>query len=436
MNEADSIRRFAREALPLLSSYLYSEQVTLEPADLHIGNEDADEYQAFAALLRMRHALACGLELKPIFEAIKRGYSQSSEVVRAESKGAIFGRLDIPLFLNRRGTNLSWPRTFPVLIAEATASTPENQLVVDTLRQLVRRLNATGKLEASAERSYCINLMRWGQEQLHSEPWNSVTPTQIAGRLRREAEHRLRKRQTGNEPAYGRFLDWYKQWSFDASRSSPDELERLVNLLLAFPPGDFFCDRVFEIWCLHQVIESFRRCGAVIVDGPRPLSERSNRPICAMHYEGYALKVWFQKALPATTARWKYVHSQKSLVGIPDITVVGNDSRRLLIDAKRREVRNQTRSEETYKMLGYMENFRNLFQTTPFCGALCFLSNTDLFTEIAADGNHRIVLVGAHVDNPRICAFGGRMDTLVSEWLSQRQLSDAFEGITVPNQLM
>ncbi len=436
MNEADSIRRFVREALPLLSSYFYSEQVALEPTELQVGDEDGDEYRAFAALLRMRHALACGLKFKPIIEAIKRGYSHTSEIVRAESKGAIFGRLDIPLYLNRRGRNLSWPRTFPVLIAEATAGTPENQLVVDTLRQLVRRLNAAGNLEASAERSYCISLMRWGREQLHSEPWDSVVPTRIAARLRREAEHRLRKRQTGNEPAYGRFLDWYKQWSFDASRSSPDEWDNLVDLLLAFPPGEFFADRVFEIWCLHQVIESFRRCGAVIADGPRPLSERSGRSICVMHYEGYTSRIWFQKALPTTAAKWKYIHSQKSLVGIPDITVIGDDGRRLLIDAKRREVRTPTRSEETYKMLGYLENFRSLFEMAPFWGALCFLSNTDLFTEVAADGNHRIVLVGAHVDDPRICAFGGRMDTLVSEWLSQRQLNDAFERLTAPNQLM
>ena len=241
-----------------------------------------------------------------------------------------------------------------------------------------------------------------------------------AGRLHRETEHRLRKRQTGNEPAYGRFLDWYKQWSFDASHSSPDELENLVDLLLAFPPGDFFCDRVFEVWCLHQVIESFRRRGAVITDGPRPLSERSNHSICTVHNEGYTSRIWFQKALPGSAAKWKYVHSQKSLIGIPDITVIGNDGRRLLIDAKRREVRSPTRSEETYKMLGYLENFRNLFEETPFCSALCFLSNRDLFTEVTADQHHRIVFLGAHVDNPTICAFGGRMDTLVSEWLAQR----------------
>lgn len=423
MSEADSIRRFVREALPLLSSYFYSEQVALEPARVQVGDEEVDEYEEFAGVLRMRHALACGLELKPIVERIKRGFSQSSEIVRAESKGAISGRLDIQLYLNRRGTNLSWPRTFPVLIAKATASTPENQLVVDTLRQLVRRLSVAGNLGAGAERSYTTSLKRWGREQLHSEPWDGVTPKLTAARLHREAEHRLRKRQTGNEPTYRRFLGWYDQWLFDASRSGPDELENLVDLLLAFPPGDFFCDRVFEIWCLHQVIESFRRCGAAIVDGPRPLSERSSSPICAVDHEGYMSNIWFQKALPTTAARWKYVHSQNPLVGIPDITVVGSDSRRLLIDAKRREVRSPTRSEETYKMLGYLENFGDLFRTTPFCGALCFLSNTDLFTEVAADRDRRIVLVGAHVDDPTICAFGGRMDTLVSEWLAQGALN-------------
>lgn len=209
-----------------------------------------------------------------------------------------------------------------------------------------------------------------------------------------------------------------------------------MDLLLAFPPGDFFGDRVFEIWCLHQVIESFRRCGAVIADGPRPLSERSDHPICVMHYEGYTSKIWFQMALPTTAANWKYIHSQRSLVGIPDLTVIGDDGRRLLIDAKRREVRTPTRSEETYKMLGYLENFRSLFETAPFWAALCFLSSTDLFTEVAAEGNNRIVLIGAHVDDPRICTFGGRMDTLVSEWLSQRQLNGVLEEITVPNHLV
>ena len=433
-NSAASTRRFIREALPLLSSYLYSEQVVLEPTDLEIGLEMADEYEEFANLLRMRHAVACGLRLKPILEAVERGVSNVSEIVRSESKGNIYGRLDIPLYLNRRSTNMSWPRSFPVLIAADTPNTPENQLIAETLREFVRRLNSSQVDEASAERAYCLNLLRWTREQLHSEPWSRVVPVRGVERLRREAEYRLRKRQTGNESAYSQFLAWHSQWLFDATLSNPDQTEDFINVLLAFPPGEFFEDRVFEIWCLYQVIESFRRAGAVVLNGPRPLSERSSRSICELRYGNYRFEIWFQKSLPTSAAQWQYVHSGRALVGIPDVTVIGDDGRRLLIDAKRREVLTQTRPEETYKMLGYLENFRTIFQTAPFWGVLCFLSGNELYTEIVTGAGHKLFLVGADHQNPNIGALGGRMDTVISEWLSLRQ--DSVFGADVPNRLM
>lgn len=401
-----------------MASFFYSEQVHLEPMEVEIGDDWSEEYEQFAGVIRMRHAVACGLSLKPILDAIERGASSVSEIVRSESKGAINGRLDIQLYLNRRNTNLSWPRTFPVLIAKDSPNTPENQLVADTLRQLVRRLNESSITEISAERSYCLNLLRWARGKLHSEPWSRVAPARAAERLRRMTEHRLRKRQTGNEPGYFQFLDWFRQWQFDAARIDPEQADNLINLLMAFPPGDFFEDRVFEIWCLQQVIEAFRRSGAVAVAGPHLLSQRGAGPVCEMQYNDYRFSICFQRALPNAMARWQYLDSRRMLGGIPDITVIGQDQRRLLIDAKRRLVVTPTRSEETYKMLGYLENFRGLFDTLPFCAALCFLSSSDLFTQITTERGDRIFLVGAHPEDPAICALGGRMDTVVAEWLS------------------
>jgi hypothetical protein len=384
----------------------------------------------------MRHALACGLSLKPILELVQRGVSHVPEIVRSESKGRIQGRLDIQRYLNRRGTNMSWPRNFPVLIADDRPNTPENQLIVETLRQFVQRLNSAKVIEVSAERSYCLNLLRWSREQLHSEPWSRVVPARAVGRLRRATEHRVRKRQTGNESAYSQFLDWHRQWLFDASQSNPDQTENFVNLLLAFPPGEFFEDRVFEIWCLYQVIESFRRIGSILLEGPRPLSERLEKPICHMRYGNYHFEIWFQKSLLSTAAKWQYVHSKRSLSGIPDITVKGTDSRMLLVDAKRREVLTQTRPEETYKMLGYLENFRELFQTSSFCGVLCFLSASDLYTEVVTEAGHKLFLVGAHNENPSICALGGRMDTAISEWMALRRDDPPFSASNVSTMLM
>jgi hypothetical protein len=413
-----SIIRFVREALPLLSSFLYSEQVLLEPLSLDVSDEPSDEFEHFARSLRLRHAIACGLKLKPILEMVERGVSHASKVVRSESKGPIFGRLDLQLYLHRRGTNLSWPRAFPILAMEDSPNTPENQLIVDTLRQLARRLNEAGIAEPTAERTYSLNLLRWSRERLHAEPWAHVQSSRGAERLKRESEHRIRKRQTGNEPAYRRFLDWYTQWRIDASRFDSDVTDSLVNLLLAFPPAQFFEDRVFEVWCLHQVIESFRRCGAIALSEFRPLSQRGRHPVCEMHYDGYRFAVWFQRPLPSEFSRWHYLHSGRTLAGIPDITVIGDGCKRLFIDAKRREVTTDTRPEETYKVLGYLENFRELFDAHPFWCALCFLSNTDLFTEVTSDRGDRIFLVGAHPVDVNVCALGGRMDALVSEWLS------------------
>lgn len=419
-NSDRSTRRFIRESLPLLASYLYSETVSLDSRQIEIGEDEPVEYRDFADSLRMRHAVACGLKLKTILDGIERGASTASVITRAESKGGIAGRLDVQQYLARRYRNQSWPKTFPVLITQETPNTPENQLVREILRRLGQRLSRLSLQEGSAERAYSLKLLRWSRERLHSDLWTRVNPNGAVPRLQREAEHRIRKRQTGNGIAYSIFLEWLKQWQFDASRSSPEEIDDLVSILLAFPPGDFFDDRVFEVWCLHQTIEAFRRAGAIITKGPTVLFARSSGPICELSYQGYGLEIWFQKALPSSAAGWRYVASRKLLAGIPDITVIGSDGRRLLIDAKRREVFSTTRPEETYKMLGYAENFRHLFTATPFWGILCFLSEQGLYTEIAGNSGQKIFLVGAHDSDPAICALAGRLDTAISEWLVQR----------------
>lgn len=143
LSNANPTRRFVREALPLISSYLYSEDVTLEPTYVDVANESSDEYTEFSRVLRMRHAVECGLKLKPILGLVERGFSHVSETVRAESKGNISGRLDIQLYLNRRMSNFSWPRNYPVLVAEDTPDTSENQLIAESLREVGRRLKPT-----------------------------------------------------------------------------------------------------------------------------------------------------------------------------------------------------------------------------------------------------------------------------------------------------
>jgi hypothetical protein len=46
----------------------------------------------------------------------------------------------------------------------------------------------------------------------------------------------------------------------------------------------------------------------------------------------------------------------------------------MIIDAKYRYAAGETRAEETYKLLGYAENFRTTM--VPFWGVLCFVGPT------------------------------------------------------------
>jgi len=74
-------------------------------------------------------------------------------------------------------------------------------------------------------------------------------------------------------------------------------------------------------------------------------------------------------------------------------------------------------------MLGY---FRSMFTTIPFWGVLCFLSQSALYTEIVGDAGQKLFLVGAHDQNPAVCALAGRLDTVIAEWLSLRNEDPVF----------
>lgn len=70
-------------------------------------------------------------------------------------------------------------------------------------------------------------------------------------------------------------------------------------------------------------------------------------------------------------------------------------------------------------MLGYMQNYQDLFTAKNFWGALCFLSTEDLFVELGTANGDRLVLIGAHPTDPATSPMGGRMDTVIAEWVSQ-----------------
>ena len=134
-------------------------------------------------------------------ELVERGAIPPTEL-----KGAIRGGLDIPRYVSRRATSLSWPKTYPVLVSEESPSTPENTLTHRVLRTLLTRLNASVAPSGSAEALKVQWCRHWIANRLRRDPWRETFNTRITQRLKMETTHRIARRQTGNERAYSDLL--------------------------------------------------------------------------------------------------------------------------------------------------------------------------------------------------------------------------------------
>ncbi len=365
-------RAFILEALDLLASYLFSREVELGRIGLGARDEGDEETRTFLRELEARHALASAMRFRELLPPIERRASSTSQLFRDESKGVIRGRLDLPRYLGRRSRQRFGPRTYPVIVTESAADTPENGLVTSALRGLARQLAGSALARSeSAEGEATTEAYGWVRSRLRRLPWAAVTRYAPLSRLERESAQRIRKRQTGNDTAYGAVIEWLAEWLVDVARIGAAGRSRIVDGLLAFPVGDFFWNKVFEVWCLREVGQALARVGCTLESGPRPLHERGKGPIYTFQRDALPIEVWFQRQEPLGNARWRYV-AGSTLVGVPDVVLSAHGSPPFLVDAKRRPERQVSQAEEIYKVLGYAENFQERFGSAAFRSVLFF----------------------------------------------------------------
>ena len=411
--------RFLREALPLVSSYFSGESVALADTQVSIGVDTDHESRRFASQLRLRHALTCSNQLMQIVRDIESRTSSVNQLVRMETKGVLRGRLDIPRYVARRAYGLSWPKTYPILVTEESPSTPENALVKRVFQFLLARLSWTGVDTKSAELLAARRSRRWVSNRIVREPWSSVATTSSIKRLHSEAMRRISRRQTGNDRAYSELLDLVQDWQlFGTELGGAAASDRLVTALLAFPEDEAFLDRIYEIWCIREIARCLQDLGASVVSGPISLTGSRDLPVYELNLAGHRLEIWFQLALNPGDAKWTYQSNGQGLRGIPDITIVANGTHRLVFDAKNRLVAGRTRSEETYKMLGYFENFRSLLEAPTNWGAVAFISENSFARCLISNSGKRLHLLSAHPYSEPNCQFRDQCRAVLSDWIN------------------
>jgi hypothetical protein len=412
-------RRFLFDALDLVASYLHGAGVELGERPVGVrGDEESPTMTAFLAELEGRHALACAGRLHPVLDAIEDRYSWITGHRRDESRGAIRGRLDIPRYLARR-VNVTLPRTYPVQTLWHAPETPENALAVQAIEGVTRQLVAAPFPPTTAEGSAAAHAVGELRPRLGREPWWTVRRRDQPGRLLGEVVLRVGRKQTGSDAAYQCLISWTSEWLLDPERLGASEKQQLLDGLLAFPTSEAFWERVFEIWCLREIAESLDRLGCARVDGPRSLRERGYGPIYRFTYNGAVVDTWFQRQKPLGQPRWRY-SSGATLSGIPDIVVTApncTDCAPLVIDAKYRSMETETRSEETYKMLGYAQNFREAFVTSGFSGLLMFPGSQSRSTRLVDQEDGTLTLVAVDPIAHRRDAESA-IDGVVGGWLS------------------
>lgn len=411
--------RFLAEALPLVASYFSGEQVALAGAEVTLGEDVNDESILFGSQIRLRHALTCCAELVPLIHRIEERVSSVNSTVRTETKGIIRGRLDIPRYVARRSAALSWPKSYPILVSEESPSTAENLLTTRVLRHLLTRLSSARVPTKTAEAVSAHWYRQWISNRLRRTPWCDVAGSSSMPRLRMETSRRISRRQTGNERAYSDILKLIDDWKLAGAESGgATDSDRFVRALLSFPADDRFLDRIYEIWCIHEMASCLCHLGATLLEGPLPLSVNRHRPIYTFQIGSDRIEIWFQRSLDSESAVWKYEATKRSLRGIPDITVVANGCHFLLVDAKNRLVTGNTRSEETYKMLGYFENFSPILSGSSSWGVLAFVSFNGFFQSLQSPPGRRLVMVSADPKSRSDCVFHSQFTKLFQEWLS------------------
>lgn len=409
--------RLLRDCLPLLSTYSWKGRAPLTPtpvgadSDLSIGD--------FLREFRMRHAIACADRLIDVVTRIEARPSFSSQLVRSESRGEIRGRLDVQRYVARGPNRSAYPRRYPIVQSQRSDQTPENELVALALREVIAALHDNPFQPRTNETQLADRLLTWARTRQFRRPWADIVTTRASGRLRTEVQTRVRRRQTGNDAAYKELLDWYDEWSLDLRRLGERRLDGLVDGLLALPTGESFWNRAFEIWCLELTMEALTDLGWVQKTGPRPLHLADGLISTYLAPSGEYVDVRFQQQWPLPKGRWKYRFGDP-LRGIPDVSLsVRERTPILFVDAKFRWVEAKdslTRSEETYKMLGYAENFTT--DVTHFRGVLIFPTNQSQHRILDGPSTGRLDLVSIALLADREPAMAGFRDA-ISGWLSE-----------------
>ena len=379
----------------------------------------------------LRIILANLENLREMIADLEKYLSMSQISYEREYIGEIQGRLYIDKYTKKMAQK-PYPKVYPCVIKKKTYLTPENVYVIFIIKNLLKMLDGFRVFLQAKPNSASYSELLLVDEHLRAfkmfstkayfkecqktadqfiKSYGEKFPDEQVGLI----NSRIRKQKIRNYQVYEKIFNWYDTFA------SGSVLQASGNKIQVLRYSQDFSNRLFELWCLYSIKESFiSSFNATVIDENDILdaSVKSEYVFKLTLPTGGFIEIFYQKGSELywkdeSDLIWKYTKSdsEKGLRGIPDITIhyQAKEDALVMIDIKNRVRTSGSNSEEIYKMIGYFTIFKKAFteyfsQNVKKQGALIFRNDNSANSEMleSTDGYRLMTISAGIADNAEI----------------------------------
>ena len=411
--------------LSFINQYFSSFSTQMQNIDYSIRS---GEINAIDLEIYLRIVLANIETLHTLISDLESCLSMSQVDREVVFAGEIQGRLNVGKY-TKNIAQARFPKEYPCVVKSRTYASPENIYVIFIINNVLKMLDEFKRFllskgnAAFSELALIEHHFRafkvFSKKAYFKECQDSANQIMKSygdhypDDLRNLIVSRIHKGKIRNSHIYKQIFDWYNTYKYGSV------LELSTQKLSVLRYSDDFANRLFELWCLYSIKETFvSSFDAVLIEENNIMDVGDGFVYKLSVPTGGVLEIYYQKGASLywdteDELIWKYIKdgSSRGLRGIPDISIryIAKEDALVMIDIKNRVRTAGANSEEIYKMIGYFGNFKKAFEErfskgVKKQGALIFRNDlipSDEYLE--SDSGYRLLTISAGIsDNQEI----------------------------------
>lgn len=411
--------------LSFINQYFSSFSTQMQNIDYSIRNA---EINAIDLEIYLRIVLANIETLHTLISDLESYLSMSQVDREVVFAGEIQGRLNVGKY-TKNIAQARFPKEYPCVVKSRTYASPENIYVIFIINNVLKMLdefkrfllskgNAAFSELASIEHHFRAFKV-FSKKAYFKECQDSANQIMKSygdhypDDLRNLIVSRIHKGKIRNSHIYKQIFDWYNTYKYGSV------LELSTQKLSVLRYSDDFANRLFELWCLYSIKETFvSSFDAVLIEEKNIMDVGDGFVYKLSVPTGGVLEIYYQKGASLywdteDELIWKYIKDggSRGLRGIPDISIryIAKEDALVMIDIKNRVRTAGANSEEIYKMIGYFGNFKKAFEERFSKGVKkqgALIIRNDLIPSdeyLESDSGYRLMTISAGIsDNQEI----------------------------------